>query len=1451
MSLQSSQSGTPDKASVVTSNTHVLASILTDIGAFDFFPKFIDDEQDDDCLPSYKNPDRISLKYGLSPDLASAFVERSRIMSSKNGNPTSPVVASPSDDFSIMREELKLEIVCQLGKGGFGKVYKCKDTTSKCFVAVKLVNDPKNAQNIVREGQKLRHVNHKNIVHVHSVHDKTISNGTCALVMDWVEGGDLFQHLEAARRRPEQRLPGDAVLRLSRQMLETLVYLHDEMKWLHGDIKPQNMLMQCNPVPADGSVVDYSSVEIKFADFDLALVIEQRDASKSFMLSNSSFDTFKDKSNVAGTELYLSPEALSAVRSGNISGEYKRSYSDDIWSACLVIFEMDTGLSLQQLMMAPGAVKLEMLLTKASPVLMPLLCSVLAAPDAASRCQSAAELLQKLDASIDPLYIWERYEIADDKFVAVDPASSVALEEAFAVEQPFTQLPLQPPLDLSFDIKALLSSSKALGYQTGRNKSGVKCAIRRVLKSSAVTEIPTWQELVNGKEWLQCSPALCGKLEIAYASKNPSAAPVASKYRRVVLKPGEIGSVLLPFDMEANREPYCEPAPAAERAILNMRVHESLPEWDITKLDQVVNPALASKYANYRHRLASLCNGNPNERILFHFASDIVIPKIWKEGEGHDPRLSIWAEVGKGAYFAEHVMYPYAYNYNLWPSPPDYVVKPEPPIGASMKVFCTLVCLGNTADMGPGCETCPSPEWDAWKKEPPVLPKPTRPPAMTLPGDAAEKRNILDIKHVTDAPRYDSVMSTEGDFGTHPHSININESGQRICDFMHPRLRARANEFAKQYVLFDTAASYPMFIATLTKTRDSPMGAQQVIDAGFDADCMKPFQPPPKTIPPPVPKRPTFLSLSSSLKPSSPAATFGESITPVDPNAVVAAKTWCETKGNYASLGVELRKYRRPVSKEDDVRFVDKATVSACVLCHKSFGIIVKKHNCYVCGKIVCDDCSKHRLKRCTECGDWQGVCTCEDSKYDSLRMCKRCHSFGGMSSAANAMKEGLELSRVAVDTAHRALSSFGIGSDPASLARAGCSLSDLQRAGFKTSIRHLKAAGLLAKDLKGLGFRAIDLIEEDCFDVGSLKDAGFSCSELVSTSLDPQALKNAGFLMSDFVAAGCDCAYLQSCGFKDVTSFKAANFSASSLKSVGFSAHDLSAAFDFASLEAAGFSAVELKLANFDALSFKNAGYDAVAMKNAGFGISSLKEIGVSLSDLKIAGFGADAFKTSGCDAVALRTIGFTCEELKAVECSASELTVAGFDINALKNAGYDAAALKTCGHELKVLAAVGCNASELKACGYDASDLKGVGFDAASLKAASFGAAALKNAGFNAHTLKAAGYSLDSLQVAGFQILEMKDAGFTASEFKATATQANVLKDAGFSLASLIDADYDLRSLRLAGFTVQDLIDNGKKNFHELLDAGFANSVLVDAGLVDEVFLNQKYARSYHFIF
>ena len=210
------------------SSTGRLSAILNQIGASEFLQNFIDDDQDDDCIASYKTSNRLCRSYGLPQHLAASFVEKCRLSvgaqrsaaasnsdfpststttSSASSSPAPASAATPVDAASLLRK-LNLEMVGELGKGGFGTVYKCKDALQKRFVAVKLVNDAKNAQAAMREGQKLLRVKHKNIVQVYRVLDLSPILGTAssALEMEVVAGGDL----SAARQAQEHcaSIPG-------------------------------------------------------------------------------------------------------------------------------------------------------------------------------------------------------------------------------------------------------------------------------------------------------------------------------------------------------------------------------------------------------------------------------------------------------------------------------------------------------------------------------------------------------------------------------------------------------------------------------------------------------------------------------------------------------------------------------------------------------------------------------------------------------------------------------------------------------------------------------------------------------------------------------------------------------------------------------------------------------------------------------------------------------------------------------------------------------------------------------------------------------------------------------------------------------------------------------------------------------------------------------------------
>ncbi len=61
------------------SSTELLSAILNDIGASEFLQNFIDDDQDDDCIASYKIPNKLCKSYGLPQHLAASFVEKCRL----------------------------------------------------------------------------------------------------------------------------------------------------------------------------------------------------------------------------------------------------------------------------------------------------------------------------------------------------------------------------------------------------------------------------------------------------------------------------------------------------------------------------------------------------------------------------------------------------------------------------------------------------------------------------------------------------------------------------------------------------------------------------------------------------------------------------------------------------------------------------------------------------------------------------------------------------------------------------------------------------------------------------------------------------------------------------------------------------------------------------------------------------------------------------------------------------------------------------------------------------------------------------------------------------------------------------------------------------------------------------------------------------------------------------
>jgi serine/threonine protein kinase len=154
-------------------------------------------------------------------------------------------------------------IVGHLGAGGFGITYHAQDNTlgrtiviKECFpedfcvrhgldVVPRSQNYAKPMRSIVnmfmREARSLAKLRHPNIVGVHRAFEE---NETAYMALDWIDGRDLFDILEAGSPALSPARVSDILL----QLLDAIEKVH-EMGLLHRDISPDNILLEKNGTP--------------------------------------------------------------------------------------------------------------------------------------------------------------------------------------------------------------------------------------------------------------------------------------------------------------------------------------------------------------------------------------------------------------------------------------------------------------------------------------------------------------------------------------------------------------------------------------------------------------------------------------------------------------------------------------------------------------------------------------------------------------------------------------------------------------------------------------------------------------------------------------------------------------------------------------------------------------------------------------------------------------------------------------------------------------------------------------------------------------------------------------------------------------------------------------------------------------------------------------------------
>ena len=198
------------------------------------------------------------------------------------------------------------DVIRQLGKGGYGKVYEVKNKKSGDIRACKHLSKAtiKNLEKFEREIEILIRSDHPNIIKLYEVFE---SQRSLYLVMEECKGGEIFDRIIQHIQKKEMYSEKDAAT-IFQQVMSAIEYCHNN-GICHRDLKPENILYLNEGAEKDNP--------IKVIDFGLSQVISSD----------------KKLSTKVGTAYYVSPEIL--------LGEYTEKC--DIWSAGVILYIFLSG----------------------------------------------------------------------------------------------------------------------------------------------------------------------------------------------------------------------------------------------------------------------------------------------------------------------------------------------------------------------------------------------------------------------------------------------------------------------------------------------------------------------------------------------------------------------------------------------------------------------------------------------------------------------------------------------------------------------------------------------------------------------------------------------------------------------------------------------------------------------------------------------------------------------------------------------------------------------------------------------------------------------------------------------------------------------------------------------------------------------------------------------------